>query len=151
MQPIKPRMPRARTEGLTTQELGDELLVYDLPRHRCHNLNRTAALVWRQCDGQGSIAETAALLRDELGASADEQTVQLALDRLAEAHLLDGEAPGIAGSCSRREMMRRLTLAGGATALLPLVMTVVAPTPAAAASVARPHTDKPGGISCKVP
>ena len=39
--------PRARTEGLVVTELPDELLVYDLERHRAHCLNPTAALVFK--------------------------------------------------------------------------------------------------------
>jgi hypothetical protein len=36
--------PKGRTAGLVESELPDELLVYDLVRHRAHSLNRTAAL-----------------------------------------------------------------------------------------------------------
>ena len=39
--------PRARTEGLVVTELPDELLVYDLERHRAYCLNPTAALVFK--------------------------------------------------------------------------------------------------------
>src|SRR2546423_15689116 len=46
--------PRARDARLVIQELPDELLVYDLERHRAHSLNRTAALVWRHCDWKKS-------------------------------------------------------------------------------------------------
>ena len=48
------RLPRMREQGLITDELPDEILVYDLDRHKAHCLNRTAALVWRQCDGKTS-------------------------------------------------------------------------------------------------
>jgi len=44
-------LPQARSEDLVIQDIGDEVLVYDLTRHKAHCLNRTAALVWRKCDG----------------------------------------------------------------------------------------------------
>lgn len=36
-------VPRARKQGLVVQEMPDELLVYDLDRHKAHCLNQTAA------------------------------------------------------------------------------------------------------------
>jgi hypothetical protein len=44
-------LPQARTEGLTVRELAEETLVYDKERHKAHCLNRTAACVWKHCDG----------------------------------------------------------------------------------------------------
>ena len=58
--------PRTRTEGLIVRELPDELLVYDLERHRAHCLNPTAALVFKHCNGRRSVAQIARILRREL-------------------------------------------------------------------------------------
>ncbi|MBV9278705.1 MAG: hypothetical protein JOZ41_01360, partial [Chloroflexi bacterium] len=44
--------PRARKNGLIVRELEDEVLVYDLERHRAHCLNRAAGLVWKHADGE---------------------------------------------------------------------------------------------------
>ncbi len=41
----KREAPRARTSGLVVKVLGDEVLVYDLARHRAHRLNHAAAAV----------------------------------------------------------------------------------------------------------
>ncbi len=54
--------PQARQDKLLVQEVGDELVVYDQKRHVAHSLNRTAALVWQNCDGQRTVADLAALL-----------------------------------------------------------------------------------------
>src|SRR4051812_27187471 len=83
-----PPAPKARADGLVVQELMDEILVYDLVRHRSHCLNRTAALVWRHCDGSSSVPEMARRLHQELGAPVGEEAVWLALNRLSRAHLL---------------------------------------------------------------
>src|SRR5437879_10417193 len=108
-------VPRARNEGLVVQELPDELLVYDLERHRSHCLNRTAALVWRHCDGKTTVTEIANLLQRELSVPADEEAVWLALDRLDRAHLLRERLtlPASAARTSRRALVRKLAMAGG--------------------------------------
>ena len=49
-------LPAARTSGLVVRELAEETLVYDEERHRAHCLNRTAALVWRHCDGKTPVS-----------------------------------------------------------------------------------------------
>ena len=51
--------PRRRQDRLVVRELGDELLVYDLDRHRACCLNASAALVWRHCDGHTPVTEIA--------------------------------------------------------------------------------------------
>lgn len=130
------RMPQARTEGLLVHELADETLVYDQERHRAHRLNRTAALVWRHCDGRTTTAEMAALLERELNLPAQEQVVWFAVKRLQRARLLGERLPQAmeANSPSRRELMRRMGMAGALAVLIPLVETIAAPDAAEAAS-----------------
>lgn len=129
-------VPRAREDRLVVQELPDEMLVYDLSRHKAHCLNRTAALIWRHCDGQTTVAEMATLLQREVKFPVDEAVVWLAVDRLGKAHLLRERVipPAGAPGLSRREVMRKLALVGGLSILLPVVSSIVAPTAAQAAS-----------------
>jgi len=58
--------PKARTEGIVVRELPEEVLVYDLERHAAVCLNRTAALVWKRCDGRASVGELSRSLAAEL-------------------------------------------------------------------------------------
>jgi hypothetical protein len=135
--------PRARTEGLIVRELPDELLVYDLESHQAHCLNRTAAVVFEHCDGRRSVAQIARILRRKLDvhAPADESLVWLSLERLAGARLLE-EREAAPAAPSRRELVRRLALVA---ATLPLVATVLAPTPAeAVVSTCIPNTSCTG-------
>lgn len=118
--------PRARTERLLAQEVGGELVVYDLERHKAHSLNRTAALVFQHCDGQTSVSQLAALLHRELDLPADESVIIAALNQLEEANLLQAPVGLSAGQIA--------ALAGAAALLVPVVRTLVAPTPAAAYS-----------------
>ena len=89
METTRALMPRARQDELVVEELRDETLVYDLERHKARCLNPTAALVWRHCDGQTSVAEVAALLEEQSATPADESVVWMALDRLSRAHLIE--------------------------------------------------------------
>ena len=127
------RKPKRRKRNVAVQNLAGEVLVYDLERHRAHCLNKTAALIWHRCDGETSIAEIAASLKDELDVAPDPELVRYALGRLAKAHLL--ETAPVRSQYSRRDFMARLKKLGlAASVALPIVSSIVAPTPAHALS-----------------
>ena len=123
--------PRACHNEMLTEELPDEILVYDARRDRAHCLNAAAGLVWRQADGQKSVGDLAELLERELKLPRDEAIVMMALHSLREAGLLEDGTCAQAADPSRREMLRR---AGIAVAMMPAVMSLAVPGPAAAAS-----------------
>jgi hypothetical protein len=117
--------------------LPDETLVYDRLRHKAHCLNATASLVWRHCDGQTSIVDLARIVTGETGSSATIEVVTLALEQLANRHLLD-EAPAPLQSAerlSRRDALKKLAVTA---VVLPLVLTV---TPRLAAQTLSPTTE----------
>ncbi len=126
--------PEKRREGLVVKELPEEVLVYDLERHRAHCLNPAAAVVFKNCDGDHTVGELARLLRREVGAPADEAWVHLALARLGRAHLLEERVrpPRATGGVTRRELLKKAGV--GLAAALPLVTSIVAPTPVEAAA-----------------
>jgi hypothetical protein len=128
MKTMRQVAPRAREEGLVIQELPDELLVYDLNRHKAHCLNQTAAFIWKRCDGKTTVAEIAARLRKEFNAPGDEEVVWLALDQLNQSHLLRERVTrrSDAKRVSRRDVLRKAGLA--AAVGLPLVTSILAPT-----------------------
>jgi hypothetical protein len=149
--------PAARRDRLIVRELENETLVYDQQRDEAHCLNQTAALVWKQCDGQTSVDEIATRLADELQQKVDPKVVWLALAQLRRKRLLLERLPRQAtGSIqlrkrdkpriSRRELALRL---GQAMVIaLPLVTTIVAPRPASAGSC-DPDCESPVlGICC---
>lgn len=129
--------PVARTEGILTEQVEDELVVYDESRDMAARLNRTAALVWQNCDGSRSVDDLAALLREEVTDAADADLVMVTLDGLQEHGLIESgyaEREVDESKLSRRRFMRRVGIAGAAAAALPLVQSIVAPSPAAAQS-----------------
>ena len=135
------QFPRARADCLS-REFGDEVLVYDPQNNVGHCLNSTAAAAWKLCDGNSSPSQIARTLSRQFCALVDESVVLLALDRLADAHLL--VAPEVrVERPSRRVVIRRIGIA--AAIALPLVTSIVAPTPAEAASCF------PDGHACTSP
>jgi hypothetical protein len=122
---LGPRAPLARTDGLVVEDVGDEVLVYDQRNDQAHCLTREAAMVWRVCDGKTSADELATAL--EL----DPETVRLAVEQLDSCGLFDSAPiPGV----TRREATIRMAKAGGVAAAAPLIYSIMAPTPALAAS-----------------
>jgi Coenzyme PQQ synthesis protein D (PqqD) len=110
--------PQARRHELVSQEVGDELVIYDERIHSAHRLNRTAAAIWRLADGQRTIEELARQLHETLDVPEDEDLVYLALEELAKADLLVGEVP-----FERERMSRRAMLASFA-AIVPIVASI---------------------------
>ena len=125
--------PRARTEGLVIKALPDEVLVHDLARDRTHCLNRSAAAVWRLCDGQRTPADIARTLTQAPEGRWSDEAVRLALDELGRAHLLTDGLTGHrdAGGVTRRQTLQRLA---AAAVVVPTVATIVAPRAAQAQS-----------------
>lgn len=143
------RVPRARTEGLVIQELPDEVLVYDRDRDKAHCLNQTAALVWKYCDGKTTVTNIAKRLELDLKTEhVDEKVVWYALDQLSKDHLLEENMvpPAILAGMSRREMVRVLGLA--AVVAIPLVTSIVAPTPAQASTCLPSNASCTAGAQC---
>ncbi|MGH9881282.1 MAG: PqqD family peptide modification chaperone [Pyrinomonadaceae bacterium] len=124
--------PLARQKALVVEHLGDEVLVYDLEADRAHCLNATAALIWKNCDGHTSVGQLAQLLEQESHVPASEEIARLALHQLSKKRLLAG-VPAVPGPAlvSRRALIRGL---GVAAAALPLITSIVSPTPAQAAT-----------------
>ena len=130
--------PLARTDEVVTEDVDDEVIVYDERTDVACRLNRTAALVWRKCDGRHTVEDLVRLLEADLGDIADEDLVLVTLDYLSEQRLLESgyaRRDEASSQLSRRRLIQRAGAVGVAAAVLPMVFSVVAPTPAAAMSV----------------
>lgn len=125
------RPPRARKDGLVIRELADEVLVYDLEKHRAFCLNKTAAAVWKRCDGETTVQEIAKALTKDLNEPVDVELVWSALDRLQKSRLLTDRVarPIERSGITRREALRRVGLAAAIT-------SIIAPTAANAQTIA---------------
>src|SRR2546427_276885 len=102
------RVPIARKDGLVVKELEEELLVYDLEKHRAHCLNHSAAFVWKACDGKQTVAQIARSMPQRFGGPVEKEFVLLALNQLRRAKLLGDRASGESlRVVSRRELLRK--------------------------------------------
>ncbi len=125
--------PKARDEDIVIQEVLDELLIYDKQRHQLYALNPIVAWLWQRLDGQADTQELAGHLSQQFPelAGQAEHLLWATLQRLDEKHLLAQRVreqipPQLE---TRRTMLKRMGLA---LALLPVVTTLAAPSPAQA-------------------
>ena len=130
--------PRARRTRLIVRRLPDETLIYDSDSSRAHCLGPVAAAVWRHCDGRSSASRIASAVRKETGVEVGEAAVMVALDRLAEARLLEQPLPE-AGR-SRREWLKQAAMIGGLT-----VVSITAPLSVEAATCIANCNSRVGG------
>jgi hypothetical protein len=133
---VEVRRPLGRSDDLITEQVADELLVYDRSSKRAHCLSATAARVWLACDGKSDLAA----ISGELDMAPE--LVREAVDELEAAHLLDrglevvnvGSENGNGKVVTRREMAVRSAKIGAAAASAPLILSITAPTAMAAAT-----------------
>ena len=128
--------PLARKGNFFSENLPEEVVVYDRTNNKVHCLNKTAAAIWENCDGTRTVDDLAQIVEAKLGAPPDRQLVLLALEELEKADLMESGSVMVpdAGLTSRREAVGRIAVAGSA-----LVATIVASAPNAHAS----HHDPP--------
>lgn len=121
-------LPLARITDLVVQNLETEVLIYDLKINKAFNLNETLRIIYEACDGKTTFTELKA--KHNL----TEDLIFLALDELDRENLLAQNQPyqsPLAG-LSRREVIRKIGFAS--MIALPIISSVVAPSPAHAAS-----------------
>jgi DNA-binding MarR family transcriptional regulator len=123
--------PLARSDDLIVEELHDEILIYDTDADRAHSLSPEAAKVWRACNGKTPVEQ----LSSRLGL--DQETVDRALAELDSCELLEVKPSVVADGSTRREVTLKLAKVGAAATAAPLILSVVAPTPAMAVTLAQ--------------
>jgi hypothetical protein len=126
--------PVSRTANIIVKELDNEVLLYDLSLHKAYCLNQTSALVFQFCDGTNSVAEISDLMSKELKTLVSEDLVWLALKQLKRQNLLENaeESTHQVAGLSRRELLKKARLSS--MVMLPLIVSVIAPTVVMAAS-----------------
>ena len=124
-------LPKARTENLVEQEVGKEIMLYDLLIDKAFNLNETLTTVYKACDGKTS-------LEDLKGQSEfTDDFIFLALDELKRENLLAENYQSPFANTNRREIIKKVGLA--TMFALPIIVGLTAPKSiqASSAGVAR--------------
>ena len=132
---MKEAMPLARTGDIVVLETEGETLVYDLRVSKAHCLNETTASIWKLCDGVRTTSDISKLIGHQHKTSVNCDFVQLALDQLGERDLLADTVVDPAPLTSRREMIKRISMASVIAA--PIIASIVVPTSVHAAGSCR--------------
>lgn len=142
------KMPLSRNDGLVIQEVDQEVLIYDLETNKAICLNPTAKFVWQHCDHKTSIHEVTKKLSGKFDSKITGDVVRLALNELKKANLLEKETVSIGAEekVSRRDLVVKY---GVPMAVLPIIMSLVAPTSAQTGScIASGQPCTSGGTPC---
>lgn len=119
--------PKTRQDNVVIQELGQEILIYDLNDNKAFCLNETSAMIWQLCDGNRTVSQIAESVGRKLNQPANAEIVWLALDQLKKENLVSVSEDDFKNSSdvSRREMIKK----AGLTSMiaLPVVSSLVAP------------------------
>jgi hypothetical protein len=124
-------LPRVRP-GLLRQRFDEQILVYDPREDKVHLLDPTSACVLDLLEEGGWARERiSGEVARRMNVEASDELVSLSLDELRKADLLDSSSAAVAPvtDLRRREMLRKLGLAGAAALLIPAITTLTA-TPA---------------------
>jgi Coenzyme PQQ synthesis protein D (PqqD) len=140
--------PLARQSEVVTQEMGDEILIYDLKSDKAFALNTTSSIVWQYCDGKTSVSEIARKMSEKLSENVSEDLVWLTLDKLHQQKLLQKDTDFVTPfeGISRRKVIQRIGFAS--MIALPVIGNLVAPFAAQAQSVGCPTTGNARPLNC---
>jgi hypothetical protein len=127
---------KSKKDDMLVREVGDETVIYDRSSDKFLRLNAAASIAWRHCQEEKTLHQLAICIGEELGVPADETVAELAVQELLREGLLVNiednyqVTPGI----TRRAGMQHFAAGTAASMVLPLVVSMVAPNPAAAQS-----------------
>lgn len=138
-----PTVAQVSGPHLIVEALGAELVVFDRNTNKAHMLDSRAASIWNAARDGCRVEDLVELVE---GNSLEDRRrlVQLAVAELERVGLLTSDAP----VRERRRLLKSL----GAVAALPMVVSILAPTSAAAASNLPPGTPCNQGVdTCQTP
>lgn len=123
--------PKARRTNLQRTDLDGQAIVFDEKTDQVHHLDAITATVYDLADGERSTDDLSRAVADKTGVPSERELVSLALSELSQAGLLEEGWQNDEPHVNRRDLTRRLAIAGALAVALPLVMTMTA-QPAAA-------------------
>ncbi len=148
-------LPRVRP-GLLRHELDGQVLIYDAREDRVHLLDTTTGHVFELLQEEGKTRESiVSELASRMNSIETDSLLQLSLDELRKADLLDNGAttmPALS-DINRRDLLRKVGLAGAAAILIPAIATLSATSAYAQASCLATGAAcrTAGGLHCCLP
>ncbi|MGH9768364.1 MAG: PqqD family protein [Blastocatellia bacterium] len=120
--------PLTKKDFIVVEESLNEALIYDSDKNKLHVLTPVATTVWKSCDGKTSVSEIASKLKAELNDELGADATWLALEELEKNGLLENSLNIPRNGISRRDLIKTAAVS------LPLITTMIAPSPARAQS-----------------
>jgi len=133
--------PLTKKDFIVVEESPNEALIYDSAKNKLHILTPVATTVWKSCDGKTSVSEITHKLKAGLNNDLGEEVTWLALEELEKNGLLETSVNIPQETISRRAVLKTAALTVAVS--LPLVTTLMAPSPAHAQSKRVDPTDTP--------
>ncbi|HRH46802.1 MAG TPA: hypothetical protein PKY82_34470 [Pyrinomonadaceae bacterium] len=124
-------LPLAKSEDFVVQELKNEVLIYNLKTNKALCLNSTASFIWNKCVPNSNYQDVINEFEKVHHQKIDDDFIDLVLDELSKADLLQGKRTFLNEKVSIREVLLRYGLMAVA---LPMIINVIAPTAAQSAS-----------------
>jgi hypothetical protein len=128
--------PLARRTDVISEDVSGDCIVYDTRLKKAHHLNSTLSWIWNSCDGQTSLETMTERFERQFGTNIGGELLVSGLQQLERCELL--QEPVQLPAVMSQSISRRSVMAGAV--LMPAVVSIVAPTPAAAKS--KPEKDK---------
>lgn len=130
---LQTHRPLVRTTQLVCEDVSEECVIYDAREKKAHHLNSTLTWIWRRCDGNTTIESLADSFEQEFDVTDGLPVLVTGLEQLEARDLLDNPVDFNLLAAEQVAISRRAVVAGGSV-LMPLVVSIIAPTPAAAKS-----------------
>jgi hypothetical protein len=129
-----------RRTDIIYEEVAGECIVYDSNRQKAHHLNSTMTWIWNSCDGQTTLESMTERFERQFGTARTAEIVISGLQQLEHCELLQSplQFSSTPSTLLQPSVTRRSVMAGAV--LMPAVVSILAPTPAAAMS--KPDKDK---------
>ncbi len=69
---LKPK----KRDDIATQELGDEVMLYDSVQEQIHVLNHTAYFIWKLCDGSNTLLDIKKKMNSQFTEISDSEIIK---------------------------------------------------------------------------
>jgi Coenzyme PQQ synthesis protein D (PqqD) len=137
----KAQRPLVRTKQTICEEVSGELVVYDSLQKKAHHLNSTLTWIWHRCDGDTPMEALAAAFEQEFNVTNGIHVLSTGLEQLNANGLLENQIDIDEVMAAEKNAVSRRAVVVGGSVLMPLIVSILAPTPAAAQSP-NPRGDK---------
>ena len=126
--------PLVRADQLVCEDISGECVIYDGRQKKAHHLNSTVTWIWHRCDGNTSIEALAAEFEQQFEITNGLDVLMTGLEQLEARDLLEPSTEMSGFLADQRSTLSRRDVVVGGSFLMPLVVSILAPTPAAAKS-----------------